>query len=104
MKLSASNQRNAGYTVGEMMVAVGIASVVSVCAIYTLLNGMTLFAKNTAENLAHDQNRTAVNRLVHDIHAAVSIPQLGHIVSGFPLVICTTAGLTPSCAPLASTR
>lgn len=71
-----------GFTLGEIMVAMGMASIVGVCAGYIFLNGTILAAKNTAENLAHDQNRIAVNRLVHDIHAAISTPQLGHIVSG----------------------
>ncbi|MFL6529832.1 MAG: type II secretion system protein J [Chthoniobacterales bacterium] len=83
MKLPAGKQQSdSAFTLGETMVAMGIASVLCTCALYTLLNGMILFAKNTAENLAHDQNRIAVNRLVHDVHTAVSIPQLGHIVTG----------------------
>ena len=72
----------AGFTIGEAMIAIGIASIVGACAAYIFLNGTLLYAKNTAENVAHDQNRIAVNRMVHDIHAAVSIPQLGKIVAG----------------------
>jgi hypothetical protein len=45
---------------------------------------MTLYAKNTGTNLAHDSSRTAVNRLLHDIHTAVSIPVLGHIDTRTP--------------------
>src|SRR5205807_9817154 len=41
-------------------------------------------AKNTAENLAHDSSRVAVNRMLHDIHTAVSIPVLGHIDTRTP--------------------
>lgn len=72
----------AGFTLGEMMVTLGISSVVGVCATYVFLQGTMLAAKNTSENVAHDQNRIAVNRLVRDIHSAISTPQLGHIEKG----------------------
>jgi hypothetical protein len=82
MKTPSSVSRLAGFTLGETIVAIGMASVVAVCGASMLLNGLILFAKNTAENVAHDQNRIAINRLVRDIHAAISIPQLGHMVPG----------------------
>jgi len=82
MKTATSVTRLAGFTLGETMVTIGLASIVAVCGGYMLLNGLILFAKNTAENVAHDQNRIAINRLVRDIHSAVSVPQLGHVVSG----------------------
>ncbi|HEV3408810.1 MAG TPA: hypothetical protein VG095_00820 [Chthoniobacterales bacterium] len=76
------HSKQSGITLGEAMVCVGVAGVVGVCATTMLLNASVLYAKNTAENAAHDQNRIAVNRMVHDIHAATSIPQLGKIVPG----------------------
>jgi hypothetical protein len=75
-------QNEGGFTLGEVMVAIGMTSVVALCGYSMLTNATILYAKNTAENAAHDQNRIAVNRLMHDIHAATSVPQLGHIVSG----------------------
>jgi plastocyanin len=77
-----TSRSEAGFTLGEMMVTLGMSSVVGVCATYVFLNGTILAAKNTSENVAHDQNRIAVNRLVRDIHSAISTPQLGHIVAG----------------------
>lgn len=77
-----THRHECAFTLGETMVAIALASVVAVCATYIFLNGTILYAKNTAQNLAHDQNRIAVNRLVQDIHAAVSVPQLGNIVQG----------------------
>ena len=80
MKLSrAIRNRNGGYTLADIMVATGLVTIVGVIAVYSLNSGTILYSKNTAENLAHDQSRIAVNRLLHDIHTAVSIPQLGHI-------------------------
>jgi hypothetical protein len=38
--------------------------------------GTVLFAKITSNNLAHDESRAAMTRLVTDIHKAVSSPQL----------------------------
>ena len=72
----------AGFTLPEVVVAAGMATVVGACTIYVFLTGTVLYAKNTAENLSHDQNRIAVNRLVRDIHGSMSVPQLGTIVSG----------------------
>jgi len=49
--------------------------------VYLLLNsGMILYAKNMSVNTAHEDTRRAVNRLLRDIHAAVSVPQL---IDGF---------------------
>jgi hypothetical protein len=79
MKLSRSKRKLAGYTLVDIMVASGLVTIVGLIAYYAMNSGTILYAKNTAENLAHDQSRIAVNRLLHGIHTAVSIPQLGHI-------------------------
>jgi prepilin-type N-terminal cleavage/methylation domain-containing protein len=80
--MAAKSLHRAGFTLPEVMIALSVASIVGICAFYLFLNGFILYAKNTAENVAHDQNRIAVNRLLRDIHAATSIPQLGKIVPG----------------------
>ena len=72
----------AGYTLAEVVIAGGLVTVVGSAAAYVTLNATVLYAKNTADNAAHDQNRIAVSRLVRDIHSATSIPQLGKIVAG----------------------
>ncbi len=83
MKTAAQNKPGvSAFTLAEGMIAVGMTGVVGGCAAYFFLNGTILAAKNTAENVAHDQNRIAVKRLVQDIHAAISTPQLGKIVPG----------------------
>lgn len=79
MKLTPS--KASGFTLVEMMVSVGGVALVGICVFLILQTGMVLYAKNTAENIAHDQARIAINRLLHDIHRAVSIPQLGHMVT-----------------------
>ena len=83
MKTNMKHERvDTAFTLAEVMIALGMLGLVGACAAYFFLNGTILAAKNTAENLAHDQNRIAVKRLVHDIHAAISTPQLGKIVPG----------------------
>lgn len=81
-ELRLRKRTDKGFTLAEIMVTAGVAGVLGVCVFEILRAGTILYAKNTAENLAHDQSRIAVNRIVHDIHEAVSIPQLGHIVPG----------------------
>ena len=76
MRHSRANQSDAGYTLGEIMVAGACAVMVGLMAVLLLNGGFNLYARITANNLAHDQSRIAVNRLVSDIHKAVSIPQL----------------------------
>jgi hypothetical protein len=93
MKLQTSQKRSVGaFTLGETMVALGMASMVGVAVFYTVTSGAILYAKNTAENLAHDSSRIAVNRLLHDIHEAVSVPQLGHIDTRTPGSYTAPAG------------
>src|SRR6478672_414123 len=77
-----SGSKRAAFTLVDAMVTVGLVGVIGLAVFAVLNSGTILYAKNTAENIAHDQNRIAVNRLMHDIHEAVSIPQLGHIVQG----------------------
>jgi hypothetical protein len=64
------------YTLAETSVATGIFVLVGglICSI--LWAGITLYAKNSSVNLAHEQVRQALDRLQRDIHAAVSIPVL----------------------------
>jgi hypothetical protein len=85
MKLSilGKKQRQA-FSLPEILVTCAAFGLVGICAWYALNSGTILYAKNTAENLAHDAARTAVNRVLHDIHNAVSIPQLGHIDTRTP--------------------
>jgi hypothetical protein len=93
----SKNQSIPAFTLAEIMVSVAVLSIVGICAFQLFLNGFILYAKNTAENVAHDENRIAVNRLLHDIHAASSVPQLGKIVAG-------DVGANPSCDPKISWR
>lgn len=75
--MSAGNSRRAsGFTIAEMMIAVAIIGIVAT-VMYTLLNsGMTLFARNVAVNMAHQQARNGMMRVTRDLHQAVSIPKL----------------------------
>jgi hypothetical protein len=79
MRNRSQHQPQAGYTLADIMVAVSLTVLVGLIGVYAMNSGTILYAKNTAQNLAHDSSRIAVNRMLHDIHNAVSIPQLGHI-------------------------
>src|SRR5919201_6663823 len=68
------------FTLPEVMIAV-LCFVACGGMIFTLLNsGMILYGKNMSVNTAHEDTRRAVNRLLRDIHASVSVPQL---IDGF---------------------
>src|ERR687888_1398334 len=72
--------RKTGFTLIEVMVGL-FCFVIIGGVIYLLLNsGTILYAKNMSVNTAHEDTRRAVNRLLRDIHASVSVPQL---IDGF---------------------
>ena len=89
-----SNRGRRGFTVVEIMVATATLGIV-LSVMYALLSlGITLFAKNVAVNMAHQQARNGLMRVSRDLHQAVSIPQLADenlkaVSSGGP-----TAGIT----------
>jgi prepilin-type N-terminal cleavage/methylation domain-containing protein len=65
-----------GFTLLEVMIA-SSALAVSGGIIYSILTaGLTLFAKNSAINVGHQQARMAVLRMERDLHSAISLPQL----------------------------
>jgi len=65
-----------GYTLTEVMISAGIVALVGMGMFRAFSAGLVMFAKNTAVNVSHQEGRMAVSRLMRDIHAAVSIPQL----------------------------
>jgi prepilin-type N-terminal cleavage/methylation domain-containing protein len=65
-----------GFTLAEMLMAVAALGIVT-SVMYALLNfGVTMFARNVAVNMAHQQARNGLMRVSRDLHQAVSIPQL----------------------------
>ena len=77
MKQAATNRggRN-GFTLVEVLIAMAAVGVIAT-VMFALLNfGMTLFAKNVAVNMAHQEARNGMMRVVRDLHRAASIPQL----------------------------
>ncbi len=74
MKLTRSSVR--AFTLVELVVTTSIVGVVGLI-IFSLLNiGMVLGAKNSAVNIAHQQARTAMMRMLQDLHSTVSQPYL----------------------------
>lgn len=74
----------AGFSVGEMGVAVGVLGLLGLVFFQVLQSGLILSAKNTAVNAAHEEARQGVLRLTRDIHASISVPQLRD--NGFTVV------------------
>ncbi len=67
---------NAGFTLVELMITIAVFTLTGALIFFFLNSGMTLYAKNTAINAAHQQARAGVDQMLANIHAAVSIPQL----------------------------
>ena len=73
-----AGQRRAqsGFTLIEILIAMASIGIITTI-MYALLNfGTTLFARNVRVNMAHQEARNGMMRVVRDLHQAVSIPQL----------------------------
>jgi type II secretory pathway pseudopilin PulG len=85
------------FTFAEMGVAVGVLGLLGLVFFQVLQSGLTLSAKNTAVNSAHEEARQGILRLTRDLHASVSVPQLRD--TSFNVVDPT---LSPSASPSAT--
>ena len=65
-----------GFTLPELIISMGIMTIVGLMIFLVLNSGMVLYAKNTAVNTAHQQARAGVDQMLQNIHSSVSIPQL----------------------------
>lgn len=75
MKIDPKSSRSA-YTLVELMVTSAVALLVGGMIFYVFITGLTLYAKNTAVNSAHQQARAGVEQMLANVHGSVSIPQL----------------------------
>jgi hypothetical protein len=98
MKISNKNTTHAGYTVAEMVIASAVLILLGLVFFRVLQSGLILFTKNTAVNIAHEEARGGVNRMVRDIHAAVSVPELRNLdITTNPITLPTPS---PSPTPV----
>jgi prepilin-type N-terminal cleavage/methylation domain-containing protein len=96
--LIQQQQQRSGFTLAEMMVAVGVLGLLGIVFFSVLKSGIVLFAKNTAVNIAHEEAREGINRLTRDIHASVSMPQLCDLITTTSPV--TLSAPSPSPTPI----
>ncbi len=87
-------QFESAFTFAEMAVAVGVLGLLGLVFFQVLRSGLTLSAKNSAVNAAHEEARQGVLKLTRDLHASVSVPQLRD--TSFNVVDPT---LSPSASP-----
>lgn len=79
------------YTLVEMIVTIAVINLVGGIVYVFLSAGMSLYAKNTAVNAAHQQARAGVDEMLNNVHASASIPAL---------VSISTAGGASRMSPL----
>jgi type II secretory pathway pseudopilin PulG len=94
MKLKRSRFGGAAFTLAEIMISVGVLGLLGAVFYQVLLSGLTLTAKNTAVNAAHEEARQGMLRLTRDIHASISVPQLRN--TSFAVISSTPS---PSASP-----
>src|SRR5437868_6190471 len=102
MKLFTHKFSERGFSVGEMGVAVAVAALLGLVFFQVLQSGLTLTAKNTAVNAAHEEARQGILRLTRDIHASISVPQLRDptyaVVSSTPSPSASPGATPPTAA------
>jgi hypothetical protein len=97
-KLNKKHFGQLGFTVAEMVVAVGVLGLLGLVFFQVLNSGLILYAKNSAVNIAHEEAREGINRLTRDIHAAISVPQLR--TSNAPSLAPSSSSSIVSSAPV----
>jgi prepilin-type N-terminal cleavage/methylation domain-containing protein len=75
MKTTKQARRSA-FTLVELMVVTALIALVGGIAYIVLNTGLTLFAKNTSMNVAHQEARMAMIQMEKELHLAVSPTQL----------------------------
>lgn len=96
------NHHERGFTFAEVSIALGVLSLLGLVFFQVLQSGLTLSAKNTAVNAAHEEARQGIMRLTRDIHASVSVPQLRDssfaVVSSTPIPNASPGATPPTAA------
>src|SRR6476620_4159302 len=103
MKLRAySRHSRLAFTAAELMIAVGVFSLLGLVFFQVLQSGLVLSAKNTAVNAAHEEARQGIVRMTRDIHASISVPQLRDtsyaVVSSSPAPNASPGATPPTAA------
>jgi prepilin-type N-terminal cleavage/methylation domain-containing protein len=99
-RTSFEKYSRSGFSLAEMLVALGVLGILGAVFFHVLNSGMILYAKNSAVNVAHEEARQGIARLTRDIHASIAIPQLRdtsfNVVSSAPVsgVAPTAAGIS----------
>jgi len=80
------SRTRSAFTLAETMVVCGLTVIAGGMAFIVLNTGLTLFAKNTAVNVAHQEARMAMLKMEQELHSAVAplqfIDEDGSTVSG----------------------
>lgn len=94
----------AGFTISESVVGMAILALLGIIFFHVLQSGLTLSAKNTAVNAAHEEARQGMLRMTRDIHAAVSVPQLRRVDTSTnpPSYVVIKSTLSPGASPSAT--
>jgi hypothetical protein len=99
MKTPTRLHRAAGaFTISETLIGVSVAAFLGLIICEVLRASLALAAKNTAVNSAHQEARDGVTRLVRDIHASVSVPQLRDTSFAWVSSTPSPGGTPPSAA------
>lgn len=73
---SPLQQRNAGFSLVETMMAVSCAAIIGGFAINVQVNALNLFRKNASLNVNHESSRKIIDRLEKEVQSSISIPAL----------------------------
>jgi type II secretory pathway pseudopilin PulG len=90
--MKTHHQSRAGITLVEMMITTVLIAALGLMVFSILYSGITLGAKNSAVNTAHQQSRAALLHMTQNLHGAVSAPILVDL-SGNPTAATPAQGV-----------
>jgi type II secretory pathway pseudopilin PulG len=76
MKMRSARRGCGGFTMVEIMIAMGVLTTVGVACYSMLLSSSILFAKNVSLNTSNTILRTALDRMYNDVSHAYGVPKL----------------------------
>lgn len=76
MKMRSARRGCGGFTMVEIMIAMGVLTTVGVACYSMLLSSSILFAKNVSLNTSNTILRTALDRMYSDVSHAYGVPKL----------------------------
>ena len=90
--------RRRGFTLAELMIAMGVFLVIGAIVFLVFNAGLTLFTKNVAANTVHNEGRSVIQRITTDVTTSPDAPVMATVVAPAGSSPITSLTVTQSAA------